>query len=520
MNRRQFLSLLPGAALGAQSAPRRPNVVILLADDLGFSDVGCYGSEIETPHIDALAAAGTRFSRFYNCARCCPTRAALMTGVYPHQAGVGHMVDDYGRPGYRGNLSRETPTIAETLRAAGYRTAMSGKWHLTPSDGNRTNWPTRRGFERFFGTIASIRSYYQPPTLAEQETDIPSTPPDFYYTDAIATKSVEYIREFARGRQPFFLYTAFTSPHWPLHALEEDIRKFEQRYTAGWDRIRAARAAKQRTQGLRFDLAPRAEEVPAWDAAPDKAWQIRRMAVFAAMVHRMDRNIGRIVAALRETGQLDNTLILFASDNGGCAEEMSATMSAAEKAARKMPEKTRDGRPIRYGNLPAVAPGPEDTYQSYSANWAHVSNTPFRRYKHWVHEGGIASPLILHWPGRIGAGQWNHRPSHMIDIFPALARLAGTAPAKPVEGADLLAPAPAGRKLYWEHEGNQAILDGEWKLVREHGRPWELFHMATDRTELRDRAAAEPARVAAMARDWQQWADGAGVLPWKSWEKK
>jgi len=518
MNRRQFLSFSAGLGALGQPSPVRPNIVVLLADDLGFSDVGCYGSEIETPHIDALAAAGTRYSQFYNCARCCPTRAALMTGLYPHQAGVGHMVDDYGRPGYRGNLSKDCPTIAETLRAAGYRTAMAGKWHLTPSDGNRDNWPTRRGFERFYGTIASIRSYYQPPTLAEQEADIPRTPADFYYTDAIASKAIEAIRAF--GKQPFFLYTAFTSPHWPLHALEADIAKCQKRYEAGWDAIRAARLAKQKTLGLDLAAAPRAEEVPAWSDAPDKAWQIRRMAVYAAMVQRMDVNIGRIVTALQQQGVLDNTLIVFASDNGGCAEEMSATMPAAEKKARKMPESTRDGRPIRYGNLPDIPPGAEDTYQSYSANWAHVSNTPFRRFKHWVHEGGIASPLILRWPGRVDAGGWNSRPAHMIDLVPTFCGAAGARPSKPIEGIDLFQPPQRSRRLYWEHEGNQAVRDGDWKLVREHGKPWELFQMSKDRTELHDLASAQPDRVRVMAQDWQRWAKRVGALPWKSWEKR
>lgn len=505
-------------AAPGQTAGRRPNLVILLADDLGFSDVGCYGSEIETPNIDALAAGGTRYTQFYNCARCCPTRAALMTGLYPHQAGVGHMVDDYGKPGYRGNLSKDCPTIAETLRAAGYRTAMSGKWHLTPSDGNRANWPTRRGFERFYGTIASIRSYYQPPTLAEQEKNISETPPGYYYTDAIADKAIESIRAF--GKEPFFLYTAFTAPHWPLHALEADIRKFEKRYAAGWDAIRAGRVEKQKKLGMGVAPAPRAGEVVAWADAPDKEWQIRRMAVYAAMIYRLDINIGRIVAALRDAGVLNDTLILFASDNGGCAEEMSATMSAAEKKSKKMPEKTRDGKPIRYGNLPDVAPGGEDTYQSYSANWAHVSNTPFRRFKHWVHEGGIASPLILHWPGRIPAGKWEPRTSHIIDILPTFCEAAGARPAKPVEGFSLLQPPPRSRKLYWEHEGNQAMLDAQWKLVKEYGKQWELFDLSQDRSELHDLAAKEPKRVAAMARDWEGWADRVGALPWKSWEKK
>ncbi len=517
MNRRQFLALGPAAALSARSAARRPNLVILLADDMGFSDPGCFGGEIETPNIDSLASGGTRFSQFYNCARCCPTRASLMTGLYPHQAGVGHMVDDYGLPAYRGNLSRNCPTIAETLRAAGYRTAMAGKWHLTPSDGNRANWPTRRGFERFYGTIASIRSYYLPPTLAEQERDIPTTPKDFYYTDAIAAKAVESIRAF--GRDPFFLYAAFTAPHWPLHALEEDIRKFEKRYEAGWDAIRAERIAKQRRLGLPMAAAPRAPEVEPWAQASDKPWHVRRMAVYAAMVHRLDKAIGRIVAALREAGQLENTLIVFASDNGGCAEEMSANMSTEEKRSKKMPERTRDGRPVRYGNLPSIPPGAEDTYQSYSANWAHVSNTPFRRFKHWVHEGGIASPMILHWPGRVEAGKWSSRPAHIIDLFPTFCAAAGVKSSKPVEGFDLLSPPPRDRRLYWEHEGNQAVFDGEWKLVREHGKDWELFRLSQDRTELQNLAAANPARVRAMSRDWQQWADRVGVAPWLSWRK-
>jgi arylsulfatase len=245
------------------------------------------------------------------------------------------------------------------------------------------------------------------------------------------------------------------------------------------------------------------------------------MAVYAAMVERMDANIGRIVAALREQGVLENTLILFASDNGGCAEEMAADISPAEKKARKMPENTRDGRPIRYGNIPQIAPGPEDTYQSYSANWAHVSNTPFRRFKHWVHEGGISSPLILHWPGHVAAAKWDHRVAHIIDLFPTLCQLAAARPAKPIEGISLLQPAPPSRKLYWEHEGNQAIRDGDWKLVREHGHPpWSLYNLARDRTELHDLAQAQPARAQAMAADWQRWATRVGVLPWKSWETK
>jgi arylsulfatase A-like enzyme len=522
MRRREFLSL--ASALPAMTQQSwRPNIVVILADDLGFSDVGCYGSEIESPHIDKLAREGVRFSQFYNCARCCPTRASLMTGLYPHQAGVGHMVDDYGSPAYRGNLSTAAPTIAETLRGAGYRTAMAGKWHLTPSDGNRANWPTRRGFEKFYGTIASIRSYYYPPTLAEQERDIPSTPKDYYYTDAIGAKSAEYIRAFAG--QPFFLYCAFTAPHWPLHALEEDVRRFEKRYAAGWDAIRAARIAKQKTLGLDVAPAPRAPEVKPWAEAGDREWQIRRMAVYAAMIHRLDMNVGRILAALESTGQLDNTMVLFFSDNGGCAEEMSSNLTAIEKASKKMPEKTRDGRPIRYGNMASVMPGPEDTYQSYSANWAHVSNTPFRRFKHWVHEGGIASPLIVRWPGKTAAaGSWVRQTAHVIDLFPTFCEAAGVKPQKPVEGVSLL-PSVAGkpaqpRTLYWEHEGNQAMRDGEWKLVREHGKEWELFQLGKDRSELQNLAAAEPARLKQMKDRWQKWADGAGVLPWLSWEKR
>jgi arylsulfatase len=499
-------------------------VVIILADDLGYSDLGCYGSEIATPNLDRLAAKGLRFTQFYNAARCCPTRASLLTGLYPHQAGVGHMVQDLGKPGYRGQLNERCATIAELLRLAGYRTLMVGKWHVTHLKGGEKNWPLQRGFERFFGLIGSVRSYYDPPTLTRDNTPVKAGK-GFYLTDALTDQAIAYLNEFAKKPEPFFLYVAYTAPHWPLQALPEDVARYRGKYRAGWDALRQARHKRMIEMGLvdpRWPLAPRDPEAPAWEKAEHKDWQDLRMAVYAAQIDRMDQGIGRILKSLRASGQEENTLILFLSDNGGSAEEIPASWRGT-----MFPERTRDGRATRVGNDPAVAPGPDDVFQSNGLPWGNASNTPFRRFKHWVHQGGVATPLIVSWPAVIKKPALTHQPGHVIDLLPTCLDVAGAKYPEtsggrallPPEGKSLL-PTFHGKTrpqqvLFWEHEGNRAVRQGKWKLVSEHLKGWELYDLDADRTEVQDLAARYPERVRELAQLYERWAARVGVEPWE-----
>ena len=376
------------------AAEERPNIVLIMADDMGFSDIGCYGGEVETPNIDRLAVNGLRFTQFYNTARCCPTRASLLTGLYPHQAGVPHMVDNTRLPMEQRQLSRSAATIAEVLKEDGYRTAMSGKWHVAPVTSASTNGPMTRGFERFYGIIHGAASFYDPVTLMRDNTAITNFPPGYFLTDAIAQNAADYIRDFARGEKPFFIYAAFTAPHWPLHAPEGDSAKYVERYRRGWDTLREERYKRMIELGIldhNTPLSPRDEDAPAWDEEEHKEWQAHRMAVYAAQIERMDTGIGQMVKALQDAGELENTLILFLADNGGCAENMGPNARALH-----VPVAAPDGGPMRRGNSPEIIPGGPDTYASYGLPWANLSNTPFRTYKHWVHEGGIATPLVVH----------------------------------------------------------------------------------------------------------------------------
>ena len=537
------------AAAPASGKDSRPNIVLIMADDMGISDIGCYGGEIDTPNLNRLAGNGVRFSQFYNCARCCPTRASLMTGLYPHQAGVGHMVDDRKLPSYRGDLNRQCVTIAEVLRSGGgYHTAMSGKWHVTPTNEKRHNWPLQRGFEKFFGTIHGAGDFFNPPSLARGNDFIQPETKDFYYTDAIADNASRFIDEFAAtgDGKPFFVYVPFTSPHWPLHALESDIAKYKGRYSGGWDALRAARHRRMIELGVvdrRWPLTPRDAEVPAWADAPNKEWEQRRMEVYAAQVDRMDQGIGRILATLRRHGALDNTLILFLADNGGCAESISMKYVPTN---RSISNKTREGAPVVQGNRPELMPGPATTYQSYGTGWANASNTPFRMYKHWVHEGGISTPLIAHWPKGIQRpNRWSREPGHLIDImatcadagrapYPSSSPTSAAGPGNailPMEGASLLpllrnqsrtiAASRRDGPIKWEHEGNRAIRDGRWKLVSRYNNQgrWELYDIDADRTEMNDLAAAQPARVAALKAQWEAWAARVGVADWAAVQK-
>jgi arylsulfatase len=545
----------------AIAEPPRPNIVLILTDDMGFSDVGCYGGEIETPHLDALAAGGLRFTQFYNTARCCPTRASLLTGLYPHQAGVGHMVDDPTRgragPGYAGNLNKRCVTIAEALRPAGYRTYMTGKWHVTPYRDNArrhktNNWPLERGFDRFYGTIKGGGSYFDPTALTRDNTVISAfadddySPEDeFYYTDAISDHAVRFIGDHVRDHQdqPFFLYVAYTAAHWPMHAREEDIAKYKGRYDAGYEAIRAARFAKAKQLGVigsSWQLSP---ATAAWDDVEKREFERRCMEVYAAMVDRMDQGVGKVVGELKAHDLFDDTLVFYLQDNGGCAELMGRKPQeqAAPRADRPtlaplgldylqpdlVPKQTRDGYPVRQGL--GVMPGGADTYIGYGPGWANVSNTPFREFKHWVHEGGISTPLIAHWPAKIAArGELRDAPGHLIDILPTCLDVAGAQypvdrngeAITPLEGVSLR-PAFAGQAverkepIFFEHEGNRAVRDGRWKLVAKGpAGKWELYDMQVDRTELSDLAAQQPDRVETMTRQWERWAGRAGILPW------
>ena len=552
-----FLGAVVGGSLLLHTAPAPaapaagwPNIIVVLSDDMGYSDLGCYGSEINTPNLDRLAAHGLRFTQFYNTARCCPTRASLLTGLYPHQAGVGHMVENRGRPGYQGELNTNCVTLAEALRPAGYRAYAVGKWHVArnlKSDGPKHNWPLQRGFERFYGTITGAGNYFDPGTLTRDNTAIsPFADPEYpaaeyYYTDAITDHAARFIREHQRDRagQPFFLYVAYTAAHWPLHAKESDTAKYKGRYDAGYTPIRQARFEKQKQLGLidpSWKLSPQWGD---WQGVTNRAWEARCMEVYAAMIDCLDQGVGRIVAELEKHGQMDNTLIFFLQDNGGCAEAIgrAGRMTRADKPTLPpiAPEALREnvrGQPTRRGfpslHGPDILPGPDDTFISYGKAWANVSDTPFREYKHWVHEGGISTPLIVHWPARIQArGQLRRQPGHLIDIMATCLDVAGARyPAEiagsritPLEGRSLL-PAfedkPIARDgLFWEHEGNRAVRDGKWKLVaRGPAGRWELYDMDQDRTEMNDLAGREPILVRKLIAKWEAYARRAQVLPW------
>jgi arylsulfatase A-like enzyme len=529
-----------GAGLAAETNAPRPNIVLILADDLGYSDIGCYGSEISTPNLDHLAAGGLRLAQYYTTPRCCPSRAALLTGMYPQQADIGNMMEDRGIPGYRGELSRNCLTIAEELRRANYDAAMVGKWHLShiyfdgkkqlnhqsnePFWDNQDDWPVQRGFEEYFGTIHGVSSYYDPFSLTMNNTPVQSVPTNFYYTDVIAEHAVADVDKYAGRDKPFFLYVAFTAPHWPLQAPEADIAKYRERYMVGWDAIRTNRYHRQIELGLidkEWKLSPRDPRVPPWSQVQDKEWEANRMATFAAMVERLDHGVGRILEALKAKGVEKNTLVIFVSDNGACAEVI-------QPEWYDIPSRTRDGRPIKVGNRNhSVFAGPDDVWQSYGVPWANVSDTPFLLYKHFTHEGGIASPFIVSWPGVIhDAGGISSQVGHVTDIMATLVDVAGAEHPQtykghsilPLEGSSLLPifegkTRPHPTPIFWEHEGNRAVRVGNWKLVARARRNWELYDMTNDRTELQNLADDHPDKVKEMSALYDAWAQRCHVLP-------
>jgi len=512
----------------------RPNVALILADDMGFSDLGCFGSRIRTPHLDALAARGVVMSQFYNTARCSPSRASLLTGVHPHQTGIGVLTHDDGPLGYPGTLNDRCVTMAEVLKQAGYGTYLSGKWHLSgPIHQAHSSWPTRRGFDRFYGILAGAATYYHPATLMSDEEPVTQFDDDFYLTTALGDRASRFVTDHLEQRadDPFFLYLAFTAPHWPLHAPEEVVASYRGVFDDGWDVLRQERYQRMCEAGFlngRWPLGERDADVLAWEETADQAWQARRMEVYAAQVELMDAAVGGVVETLAARGELDNTLIMFCSDNGGCAEEMPpGWVDELPHPMVHTPAWTPDGRRVKRGNAPWVVPGAADTYASYGRPWANVSNTPFREYKHWVHEGGIATPLLAHWPAGLSAGDITHQPHQLPDVMATVLQVSGVDYPEQWNGRDIVtlqgrsmlgawrgAPAAAtDHSLYFEHEGNAAIRRGRWKLVRRYPENWELFDLDNDRTEETDLSGRHPEIVRLLASDYQAWADRAGVLP-------
>jgi len=460
----------------------------------------------------------------------------MMTGLHPHQTGVGILTYDSGPEGYAGNLNKRCVTIPQALKASGYKSYMSGKWHVASSLTKPTDtWPLQRGFDEFFGTIIGAGSFYDPNTLTRGNDNVEheaKADPTFFYTDAISDQAVAYIDQHCREQPetPFFTYVAYTAPHWPLHAHDEDIAKYKGRFDKGWDRLREERLGKLVEWGIlknSWKLTDRDPTQPQWTEAEHKAWLLRCMEVYAAQIDRMDQGIGRILAALERNGQLDNTLLIFLADNGACAEDIPEDVTVDELVHKLMIAKshTRSGEPVHFGNDPSRMPGPENTYQSYGTAWANLSNTPFRLYKHWIHEGGISTPLIVHWPAGIkDKDQIRHTPGYLPDIMATILDVTGTPypdtwegqKIEPLEGQSL-APAFAREvaerpPMFWEHEGNAAVRIGKWKLVRNYPGPWELYDMEADRTELHDLAAQHSDRVADMARQYEAWVKRCGVL--------
>jgi arylsulfatase len=489
----------------------RPNIIYIMADDMGYSDLGCYGGEVNTPNLDQLAANGIKLKKFYNNSRCCPTRASLLTGQYPHTVGMGGMVGLAKAPiekgSYQGFLNDSFPTIAEELKKAGYSTYMSGKWHV----GERPqHWPMKRGFDRYYGLISGASSFFEITpaerdkrrfVLDDKDYEIPKE--GHYMTDAFTDHALGYLDQHKNNSSetPFFLYLAYTAPHFPLHALESDIAKYESLYLQGWDVTRDKRFQKMKQLGLvddQYRLTERPEVIPAWDDVADKKVWARKMAVYAAMIDRMDQNIGRLINKLKSNGQYENTMIVFISDNGACAETVNTKLLSD-------PEKKI---------------GERGSYHIYGESWANASNTPFKKYKHYMHEGGVVTPCIIQWPAKIKPKKgYSDGIGHVIDLMPTALELAG-AKLPNLAGKSfsyLWTKSKAPERTYcWEHEGNQAIRKGDWKLVKEFQETyWSLYNLAKDPTEINDLSGVEPERAKAMMEEYADWFAKVGARPYK-----
>lgn len=525
--RKSIIALTPLMIAPLCWAQEKPNVVIFLVDDMGYSDIGCYGGEIMTPNLDKLASTGVRFTQFYNTSRSCPARASLMTGLYQHQAGIGQMsedpgtfkketqrdINDWGSEGYQGYLNRNCVTIAEVLKENGYHTYMAGKWHLGMH--GQEKWPLQRGFERFYGILAGAASYLRPEggrglTLDNEHLPAPESP--YYTTDAFTDHALQFVGE-QKDDKPFFLYLAFNAPHWPLQAKEEDIQKFTKLYRSkGWDKIRQERYNRMQKMGIIDKNVGFAEwENRSWDELTEKEKDesAYRMAVYAAQVHCVDYNVGKVIDYLKKTKQLDNTLILFLADNGACAE----------------PYLELGGGKQEDINNPAC-----NNMPSYGRAWAQTSNTPFRKYKCRSYEGGISTPLIFSWNKKLGNRHGNlcTIPGYLPDIMPTVLEATGAAYPETYHGGNKIHPLvgtslfPAITEkvpslheyMYWEHQGNRAIRYGNWKAIRdEAGTEWELYDIVKDRTEKNNLASQHPDVLKKLRNEWEYWAIKYNVLP-------
>lgn len=484
------------------SLAQRPNILLILSDDMGFSDLGCYGGEIDTPNLDILAVNGVRFTEFYATARCWPTRATLMSGRYSNR------------------LTPQQVTIAELVKTAGYQTGMVGKWHLSTKP--TENSPIQRGFDAYYGTLGGAGSFWRPPSLTRDTEAIELDREDFYYTERIGDEAVEQIRKFAESEKPFFQYVAFTAPHWPLHAREEVIEKYLARYRVGWEGLRRQRYERMLELGLineeRWPLPDPEPRVENWDLVDHRAWRIRNMAVYAAMIDHMDQAIGRIVKAIRDTGRLDDTLIIFTNDNGACSEHLSG--NGWNTATNVIEWAKAQGKQISVGDNVDVESGGPMTFHSVGHNWANAQNTPLRRYKANVHEGGACVPCIMYWPGGLGLppGAITQQRGHMVDILATCIELANASYPEnfngqsilPNEGTSLL-PVIQGRMMdpdrayYFNHAGTHAVIKGDWKIVREGGEKgtWHLYNLTREKTEITDHAEDMPEVVEELATLWE-----------------
>ena len=501
----------------------KPNIILIMVDDMGWSDIGCYGGEIPTPNIDALANRGMRFNQFYNNARCCPTRASLMTGLYAHQTGIGQMTEtpkpndgsDWGTPGYLGYLNKNNVTIAEVLKQQGYKTYMTGKWHLGYH--NKETWPLQRGFDKYYGTLAGASSYFKPHgdrgiTIDNQEI-ITIDEPNYYTTDVYTDRAIEYIK--TDSEKPFFLYLAYNAPHWPLQAKEVDIERFKDYYLKGWDEVRKDRLKRQVDMGLvnaSWALSARDNRVRPWEqlSQEEKEKVAYRMAVYAAQIYSVDENVGKLTNFLKSSGKLDNTVIFFLSDNGACAEMYDELG-------------TKEDKFINDPNFAGAV--------SYGIGWANASNTPFYEYKVKSFEGGIATPFI------ISAPMFDKQNGNVVntvgtirDIMPTILELTGSKYPKtfhggqtiyPLEGQSLLPTLNKGKQknqdyLFWEHQNYGAVRYGNWKLVYDNNKKTKsLFNLKTDRTETNNVIENHPDLAKELDSKWQEWAMSHFVYPKK-----
>ncbi|MGN7724041.1 arylsulfatase [Chitinophaga sp. 22620] len=510
-----LLALLGIFHQGLAQQQKKPNIILIMVDDMGFSDIGPYGSEIQTPNLDRLAREGLRLREFYNNSICAPTRASLMTGQFSHKAGIGFFNVNLGLPAYQGYLNRESLTLAEVLKQSGYSTLMAGKWHVGDDS---LSWPNQRGFDRFFGFIGGASNYYDispykekaPPVQLVEDNKQVTLQPGQYLTDEIAGHAEKFLDEQNKTGKPFFLYVAYNAPHWPLQAQPEDIAKYRGKYSIGWDSLRTQRIAGLKKLGLinANTTISRDEEVPAWASLTydeQKLWE-KKMEVYAAMIDRMDQGIGRILAKLKALKKDDNTLIVFISDNGA------------------------QGGFIPFGRKRQRSSGPIGTAGSYDyqeQSWAHVSNSPFRSYKASAYEGGISSPLIAWFPGKIKGGAIARGTAHLIDLAPTFYDLAGASyplvfnkvNTNPLPGISLarlfFTSQEPSRKtpLFWERAGNRAVRNGKWKLVSSYPRnQWELYDIDTDRAETKDLAAQYPQVVNELSAAYDSWAKNNDVV--------